>query len=113
MGTGNKRGSFVFQKVLFPSDISLRKIACGSHSAAISDQGDLYIWGTGTFGEYLQPQKVREIKAQIADVSIGGSGFGAAVDIKGIAYSWGSNKYGELGLGDYETRFVPTQIGSL
>jgi len=112
LGIGNKRNSLVFHRVSFNSDVTVKKIAAGNHSAAISENGDLYLWGTGSFGEFLQPQKITGIRHILVDVSVG-SGFGSAVDMTGTIYSWGTNKNGELGLGDYETRFTPTVITSL
>lgn len=112
LGLGNKRSSLAFQRVNFPSDITIKKVAAGTHSAALTEYGELYLWGTGTFGEFLQPQKVSGLNNAVLDVSVGRT-FGSLVDMSGVVYSWGLNKSGELGLGDYETRFVPTQVGSL
>lgn len=41
------------------------EIAAGSFSAAISDEGQLYVWGTGTFGEFLQPNRVKKIQGEV------------------------------------------------
>jgi len=112
LGTGNKRASFIFSKVAFPTEEQIKKVAAGQHSAAVSEKGELYVWGTGSFGEFLQPQKMTGIKNPVVDISVGG-GFGCAIDIGGSLFSWGSNKFGELGLGDYDTRLVPTLVSSL
>lgn len=112
LGNGTKKTTLAFQKVSFNGDQLIQKIASGSHSCAISENGQLYLWGTGAFGEFLFPQKITGFKAPLIDISVG-SGFGLAIDSAGNAYSWGSNKNGELGLGDYEPRFVPTQISAL
>ena len=41
----------------------MRSIAAGSFSAAISDETKcLYLWGTGAFGEFLTPHRVKKIK---------------------------------------------------
>jgi hypothetical protein len=29
----------------------IKYISCGHHSGAVNDNGDLFLWGTGTFGE--------------------------------------------------------------
>jgi alpha-tubulin suppressor-like RCC1 family protein len=56
LGTGTKRASNCFVLVSDISHIPMRKVAAGSFSAAISkDSGDLYLWGTGVFGEFLTP----------------------------------------------------------
>ena len=88
------------------------KVAAGTHSAAISDQGELFIWGSGEFGEFLKPKKVRKLPAPIRSLDIGGK-FGAALDTQGNVWTWGSNSRGELGLGDYEARVTPETMTSL
>ena len=44
---------------------------------------------------------------EVADVAIGGS-FTALLDVAGDVYTWGTNSYAELGLGDVQTRVMPT-----
>ena len=40
----------------------MKFISAGSFSAAISqDASDLYIWGSGVFGEFLTPHRVKTI----------------------------------------------------
>lgn len=108
LGLGNKKSSSRPEKVQLEAYII--KIVCGSHSAAISDKGQLYVWGTGVFGEYLQPTRLNIPACK--DVSIGGS-YGIAVDISGNVFAWGANSNGELGVGDYDPRIAPTNIQSL
>ena len=85
------------------------KIASNHHSAAISEQGDLYFWGTGVFGTFYEPQIV---KGGIVDVSIGGS-FGILRDKEGLLWSWGQNDFGELGQNDTKARMYPNPISAL
>ncbi len=49
------------------------------------------MWGTGTFGEFLTPQKVSGLEFGVIDMSIGRT-FGVLVDKGGVVYSWGLNK---------------------
>jgi alpha-tubulin suppressor-like RCC1 family protein len=35
--------------------IFVKKVAAGHHSAAVTDTGALYMWGTGVFGEFYTP----------------------------------------------------------
>ena len=75
----------------------MRYISAGSFSAAISyDSGDLYLWGSGVFGEFLTPHRVKTIKGMAVSVSVGNH-FGIAINQDGVAYSWGHNNSGELG----------------
>ena len=112
LGSGHKRNSHIFNKVLFNVDVSIKKIAAGQHSAALSESGELYIWGTGSFGEYLHPHKITGIKNPVVDTAIGNV-FGAATDIGGNVYTWGNNKNGELGHGDSEPRTTPGLVNAL
>lgn len=112
LGIGTKKISLVFVKIVASEHVVFKKIAAGSHSGAISTQGELYLWGAGAFGEYLTPQRITGFKTALKRVSIG-NGFGCATDTKGNIYSWGHNNHGELGSGDYESRLHPKQIPSL
>lgn len=85
------------------------KIASNHHSAAITQNNELYFWGTGVFGTFYEPQLVQ---GGILDVSIGGS-FGVAQDYEGVLWSWGSNEFGELGSNDSKARIYPSPVTSL
>jgi alpha-tubulin suppressor-like RCC1 family protein len=89
---------------------NIKQISCGHHSAALTEFGELYFWGTGAFGSIYEPRKV--IDSDIIDVSIGGS-FGVALDKHGLIWSWGSNNSGKLGSGDYEPRPFPFPLSHL
>lgn len=92
------------------NSINIKKIAGNSYSAAISENGELYIWGTGPFGEHAFPTKVlSNSKGNFIDLSVG-YGFGCVIDNIGGILTWGSNTQGELGTGDYETKAAPTKI---
>jgi X-linked retinitis pigmentosa GTPase regulator len=74
----------------------MRYIAAGSFSASIShDSGDLYLWGSGVFGEFLTPHRVKTIHGFTTQVAIGNH-FGLALTREGQVYSWGHNNSGEL-----------------
>ena len=67
----------------------MSQIAAGSFSAAISrETKSLYLWGTGAFGEFLTPHRVKKIQDESVQVSIG-DGFGMALTQMGKVYSWG------------------------
>ena len=89
----------------------IEKIAASNHSAAITDKGDLYLWGPFTFGESVFPQKII-IKNKIKNIALG-TQFGVCIDSSGSLYGWGNNQNGELGLGDYEPRSNINQIITL
>ncbi len=114
LGTGTKRSSIVPVRVRALEKENVVKVAAGHISAALTDKGTVFVWGTGVFGEYLSPTPLAGFKpsSQIKDIDIGGN-FGAAIDGNGVLYSWGSNASGELGLGDYEPRTGACQVHSL
>ena len=87
-------------------------IAAGGFSAAITDQNQLIVWGTGQFGVFSTPQKVCMDGIYFSDIQISKqeSSFATAVDQKGGVYTWGPNFDGQLGQGDFNTRTLPTQI---
>ena len=79
--------------------------AGGVQSAAIDCEGQLYVWGTGSFGMFLAPFLISH-KHSVNDlehVEVG-NGFGIAKARNGALFVWGSNHQGELGLGDFDTR---------
>lgn len=87
-------------------------MACGHHSAALTDTGEIYLWGTGVFGEFCSPIQVSQSGARYKDIDVG-SFFGVSIDDSGLAWTWGSNTSGELGLADYEPRKSPFPNASL
>ena len=60
----------------------MKKVAAGSFSASLSESGDLYIWGSGIFGEFLTPHRVKTINGLTIDIDIGNH-IGAAVNKDG------------------------------
>ncbi len=75
----------------------MKTVAAGGFSGSISmDSGDLYLWGSGVFGEFLTPHRVKTIHGSTVGVSIGNQ-FGAAINKSGGIYTWGTNNSGELG----------------
>ena len=60
----------------------------------------------------MYPQKVSNLKSPVSDIALGRY-FGCVIDNIGNLYSWGQNSDGQLGLGDYESRNLPTLMISL
>lgn len=79
LGTGDKKSYSRPERISYLDGVYIDKVSAGQHSAAISDKGHLYVWGTGAFGEYLIPQRFNSGIGPIKDVSVGGS-FGVALD---------------------------------
>ncbi|CAG9318002.1 unnamed protein product [Blepharisma stoltei] len=111
LGIGNKKSSSIPIRVNGLDRERIAKVACGYHSAAISETGELYVWGTGIFGECLAPKLLNELP-EIKDLTLGGT-FGAVLDKAGNIWTWGSNSNGELGIGDYERRATINRLNIL
>lgn len=85
------------------------------HSAAITKDGSLYMWGYGYHGEIgtgnnldgsCTPMKIMD---NVSVVSIGRE-FSAAITKDGSLYTWGCNEYGQLGNGTNTDNNVPQKI---
>ena len=100
------------QKIMSLKHNFIIQIAANMHSGAINEFGELFLWGSGVFGTYQQPQKILIISNKVQDLKMGHS-FGVAVDAKGIAWAWGANQKGELGTGDFDPRAPPYPILNL
>ena len=111
LGIGSKKSSSTPQCLTSLDRYTISKISCGSHSSAISDRGELFIWGSGPFGELLTPQLV-EMPVRVMDVCVGGT-FAAVIDVNHSVWTWGSNTSGELGVGDYDQRSSPNLVPTL
>lgn len=106
LGIGSKKNVALPAHVQSLDAQKIVKIACWNHSACLTEKGELYIWGTGVFGEYLSPVRFSKGGISLREVSVGNF-FGAAVENNGRLWVWGGNAGGELGLGDYESRVKP------
>lgn len=63
LGTGCKRDAFQPEIVQGIEGEQIVKIAAGHHSAAINLKGELFVWGSGIFGEFLLPTRFAKIDA--------------------------------------------------
>lgn len=82
-------------------------------SAAVTDEGILYVWGSGIFGEFKRPRKVKlQNDIRVQSVKVGGS-FIVIVDENSKIVVWGSNSNGEIGVGDSKVRNHPTRLDTI
>jgi alpha-tubulin suppressor-like RCC1 family protein len=90
------------------------KIKAGYFSAALSSDGQLYVWGQGSFGEFYTPHRVKSAKKlDILDFQVSRAGCAALLTRTGKLYTWGPNENGQLGHGDFEERATPARVRSL
>ena len=94
---------------------AFQTVAAGSaHSAAVDDDGALWLWGSNEYGELgngtakasLLPQKIME---DVCEVSLG-SRHTLVLKNDGTVWAWGRNKQGQLGDGTNEDRATPVFI---
>ena len=100
-----------------------KTINCGyHHNAAIDENGYVYTWGRSTFGQLGQGEVINNalptlLSAPLQEVKIAAVSCGwqhtMALTNQGFLFSWGLNINGQLGIGDYNDRNVPTVIESL
>ncbi|MGM9641177.1 MAG: S-layer homology domain-containing protein, partial [Faecousia sp.] len=89
-------------------------IAGISRTAAIANNGDLYVWGSnyygqvgnGTTNEQITPIKVL---SNVSSVALGIQ-HSAAITTDGSLYVWGSNIYGQVGNGTMDDQKVPIKV---
>jgi alpha-tubulin suppressor-like RCC1 family protein len=108
------------QKINLPQKLnlpSIRNIACGNHHAiAITDSGELYIWGDNKFKQLpsVSSSKNIEIPYRLNLPPIKKAKCGAyhtiAITVLNDIYAWGDNDCGQLGLGHTNIPTFPQKI---
>jgi len=102
-------------------DDKVVQVACGAfHSAAVTESGNVYIWGKEDYGmlgvvqtsDVQVPQKI-ELFEKIPALRVSCGGWHTVVVTKsGACYSFGRGEYGRLGLGDTRSRYKPQEVRS-
>ncbi|GAB9464342.1 hypothetical protein Gpo141_00001774 [Globisporangium polare] len=116
LGHGDLRSSNVPRKIEFFAQLGLEVdyISCGGcHSAAVTRDGTLYMWGEAHWGQLGLPKEFRDLhqslpakcpvlqdgsEEKIVKISCGGAHTAALTD-KGHVYMWGRCDNGQLGIG--------------
>jgi len=101
LGLGSKKNTNIPTRIKDLDYQRVVKVACGQHSAALTEKGEVYVWGTGVFGEQVIPFRYSSPGQVFKDISLNGF-FGVVLDQDNGIWTWGGNNNGELGLGHYD-----------
>ena len=108
----------VYYQVENPTQImdNAKSVSLGNmHSAAIREDGTLWVWGLNDHGQVGDGSSEQEINApvkvldDVAFVSLGGS-HSSAITKDGSLWTWGLNDRGQLGDGTTEDRGTPVKV---
>ncbi|XP_052141834.1 ultraviolet-B receptor UVR8-like [Oryza glaberrima] len=122
LGLGNTEDSLLPQKIQAFEGVRVKMIAAGAeHTAAVTEDGDLYGWGWGRYGnlglgdrdDRLIPEKVSSVNGQKMVLVACGWRHTITVSSSGSIYTYGWSKYGQLGHGDFEDHLVPHKLEAL
>ncbi|XP_071455632.1 probable E3 ubiquitin-protein ligase HERC4 [Hetaerina americana] len=104
--------------------VNIVQLASGiAHTLAIANNGDLYSWGSNTYGQLgigtvgedvSKPQLVKSLAGiPLAFIACGGF-HSFAVSKSGTVFGWGKNAFGQLGLSDCGVnKSFPSQLKTL
>ncbi|XP_034212328.1 ultraviolet-B receptor UVR8 isoform X5 [Prunus dulcis] len=122
LGLGTTEDSLVPQKIQAFQGISVKMVAAGAeHTAAVTEDGSLYGWGWGRYGnlglgdrnDRLVPEKVSMVNSEKMVMVACGWRHTISVSSLGRLYTYGWSKYGQLGHGDFEDHLVPHKLEAL
>eukprot|EP00271_Cylindrocystis_brebissonii_P008505 TRINITY_DN22878_c0_g1_i1.p1 TRINITY_DN22878_c0_g1~~TRINITY_DN22878_c0_g1_i1.p1 ORF type:complete len:446 (+),score=66.57 TRINITY_DN22878_c0_g1_i1:322-1659(+) len=123
LGLGTREDALVPQKVTFFEGRPVKMLAAGAeHAAAVTEDGRLYGWGWGRYGNLgLGDRLDRDLPEEVTALQPGpaiamvacGWRHTIAVDAAGVLYSYGWSKYGQLGHGEFEDKLLPEPVVAL
>ncbi|KAM3367549.1 hypothetical protein ACQJBY_016246 [Aegilops geniculata] len=122
LGLGTTEDSLLPQTIQAFEGISVKMIAAGAeHTAAVTEDGEIYGWGWGRYGnlglgdrnDRLVPEKVSSVEGEKMVLVACGWRHTITVSSSGSLYTYGWSKYGQLGHGDFEDHLVPHKVEAL
>lgn len=93
-------------------DEPIAKVICTNFNCALSDNANMYIWGSTPNGMFVRPEKINGLAGMIREVAIG-EDLIVVLDTNNFVYSWGRNEVGQLGLGDTDAQKDACSIDAL
>lgn len=117
LGDGSEKTQTLPVKVMNVSNII--KVSCGTnHAVALTNQGEVYVWGTNSRGQLGMPEITEDSNAVLTVftdvIDIGADGdYTIIIKNDGTAWSFGYNYYGQLGIGNRINKTSPEQISTL
>jgi alpha-tubulin suppressor-like RCC1 family protein len=123
LGHGDEEQQETPQQVRSLQSVAIAVVAaCEDHSMATADDGTLYTWGGGDFGNLghgdeerqLVPKAVKGTLEGVVVVAVAsGAVHSMAATDEGQLYTWGCGESGQLGHGDRNNCFVPRLVEAL
>ncbi|XP_031387743.1 ultraviolet-B receptor UVR8-like isoform X2 [Punica granatum] len=122
LGLGTTEDSLLPQKMHAFQGMRIKMVAAGAeHTAAVTEDGELYGWGWGRYGnlglgdrnDRLFPVKVSAVYGEKMVMVACGWRHTISVSASGGLYTFGWSKYGQLGHGDFEDHLVPHKLEAL
>ncbi|GAB4855716.1 Ultraviolet-B receptor uvr8 [Ancistrocladus abbreviatus] len=122
LGLGTNEDSLLPQKLQAFQGISVKMVAAGAeHSVAVTEDGQIYGWGWGRYGnlglgdrdDRLVPQRVSSVNGEKMILVACGWRHTISVTTSGGLYTYGWSKYGQLGHGDFEDHLIPHKLEAL
>ncbi|KAG8383900.1 hypothetical protein BUALT_Bualt04G0062200 [Buddleja alternifolia] len=122
LGLGTTEDSLVPRKIEAFKGISVKMVAAGAeHTAAVTEDGELYGWGWGRYGnlglgdrdDRLVPGKVSTVEGEKMTLVACGWRHTISVSSSGSLYTYGWSKYGQLGHGDFGDHLIPHKLEAL
>eukprot|EP00850_Spirogloea_muscicola_P008974 SM000049S16745 [mRNA] locus=s49:427660:430897:- [translate_table: standard] len=122
LGLGDTEDSLVPRTLPGFDGVRMKMLSAGAeHTVAVSEDGRLYGWGWGRYGnlglgdrrDRLLPEEVQSVQEERMEMVACGWRHTIAVASSGAIYTYGWSKYGQLGHGDFEDQLVPTRVAAL
>ncbi|KAL5145968.1 Ultraviolet-B receptor UVR8 [Glycine soja] len=122
LGHGNSSDLLIPQPIIALQGLRIKQIACGdSHCLAVTMEGEVQSWGRnqngqlglGTSEDSLVPQKIQTFQGVPIKMVAAGAEHSVAITENGELYGWGWGRYGNLGLGDRNDRWIPEKVSSV